>query len=74
VLIIIHSGRLYSSAMFDVINVEIEEEYERQWARFREKVLKPGGSTHEVQLLHDFFGEEITLGAMIERIGADIVQ
>jgi Zn-dependent oligopeptidase len=50
-----------------------ETQFKEQCIRFRNMILKPGGSRAGNELLAEFFGEELSLREIVERFGVENV-
>ena len=61
---------MYALAIFETIKKD-EDGFEAEWVRFRDIIMKPGGSRPANELLTEFFGEELTLRDIVQRFGAE---
>jgi Zn-dependent oligopeptidase len=66
------SSRVYSFAIFDTIQKD-EEHFGEQCIRFRDTIMKPGGSRPGKELLADFFGKELSLREIVQEFGVENV-
>jgi Zn-dependent oligopeptidase len=57
-----------SFAIFETIQKN-EAQFEEQCMRFRDEVMKPGGSKPGIELLKNFFKEDVNLQKLVERFG-----
>jgi Zn-dependent oligopeptidase len=61
---------VYALGIFETM-MKDETKFEEQCMRFRDMLLKPGGSRPPSELLEDFFGEDLSLKEIIQRFGIE---